>query len=120
LGQDAEVLSVTTAQDALQAAEAADVLLDRLRPGDAIVCVSDLVALGVSLAAGRRGLRPGRDLGIVGFDDGDLAEVFDLSTVRQPLHEIADELVHMIEQPVAPAEGVVVAPALVRRGSTAR
>lgn len=120
LRQDTDRLSATTAQDALQAAEVANRLLDRLLPGDAVVCVSDVVALGASLAVGRRGLRPGSDIGIIGFDDGDLAEVFALSTVRQPLGHIADELVRMIERPVLPAEGVVIAPTVINRGSTTR
>jgi LacI family transcriptional regulator len=118
-GDNAE-LTATTEQDVLAASEVAGTLLDRLQPGDAVVCVSDVVALGVHLALGRRGLRPGADIGIVGFDDGDLAEVFGLSTVRQPLGDIATELVHMIERPLAPAKGVVVAPSVVARGSTAR
>ena len=120
LRQDADRLSGATPQDALAATEAAERLLDRLDPGDAVVCVSDLVALGVSLAASRRGLRPGTDIGVIGFDDIDLASVFGLSTVRQPLDDIATELVRMIERPLEPAEGVVISPQVVSRGSTAR
>ncbi len=118
LGQDAARLSATTPQDALTAAAAADPVLDRLEPGDAVVCVSDLVALGVSMAVSRRGLQPGADVGIIGFDDIDLADMFGLTTVRQPLDEIADELVRMIERPQPPTEGVVIAPTVVSRGST--
>ncbi len=119
LGQDPARLSATTPQDAMDAATATDEVLDRLRPGDAIVCVSDLVAFGASLALGRRGLQPGRDVGIIGFDDIDLAQAFSLSTVRQPLDDIAGELVRMIERPRAPDEGVVISPTVVSRGSTA-
>lgn len=117
---DHEALSGTTPHDALAAAEAADRLLDRLEPGDAVVCVSDLVALGVSMAVSRRGLRSGADIGIIGFDDIDLASVFGLSTVRQPLDDIAAELVRMIERPSEPAEGVVISPRVVSRASTTR
>ena len=120
LGQDAGRLSGTTPQDALAATAAAARMLDRLDPGDAVVCVSDLVALGVSMAVGRRGLRPGTDIGIIGFDDIDLASVFGLSTVRQPLDDIAAELVRMIERPLEPSEGVVIAPKVVNRASTSR
>jgi DNA-binding LacI/PurR family transcriptional regulator len=117
---DDPALTATTEQDVLAAEAVAQRLLDRLEPGDAVVCVSDVVALGVHLALGRRGLRPGTDIGIVGFDDVDLADVFGLTTVRQPLGDIATELVRMIERPVAPTEGVVVSPVVVARGSTAR
>ena len=120
LDQDAGLLTATTRQDALQASVAADPLLDALEPGDAIVCVSDIVALGVTLALGRRGLRPGTDIGVMGFDDGGIAEVFDLSTVRQPLEEIADALVRMLEQPSEPAAGLIIVPAVVPRASTTR
>lgn len=120
LHQDAARLSGSTPQDALAATAAAEQLLDRLDPGDAVVCVSDLVALGASMAVGRRGLRPGADIGIIGFDDIDLASVFGLSTVRQPLDDIAAELVRMIERPLEPPEGVVIDPKVVARSSTAR
>ncbi len=120
LSQDAESLSATTEQDALAAAQVAGMLLDRLSPGDAIACVSDVVALGVTLALGRRGLRPGDDIGVIGFDDGDLAEVFGISSVRQPLVDIAGRLIRMLERPLAPAEGVVIPPTVISRNSTTR
>lgn len=120
LDQDTGLRSATTPQDALQASAAADPLLDALEPGDAIVCVSDIVALGVTLALSRRGLRPGTDIGVMGFDDGGIAEVFDLSTVRQPLEDIADALVRMLEQPAEPAAGLIIVPVVVPRASTTR
>lgn len=118
LDQDAGSLSGTTQQDALAAATAADPLLDRLAPGDAVACVSDVVALGVTLALGRRGLRPGADIGVTGFDDGDLAEVFGISTVRQPLADIAGLLIRLLESPTEPPHGVLVTPTVVHRTST--
>jgi LacI family transcriptional regulator len=120
LGQDEEWLSATTTNDARAAAVAAAPLLDRLEPGDAVVCVSDVVALAVTVALGRRGLRPGEDIGVVGFDDGDIAEGFGLSTVRQPLETIAALLIERLEQPTPDADGVLIAPTFVRRESTVR
>ncbi|MCQ8782009.1 LacI family DNA-binding transcriptional regulator [Mangrovibrevibacter kandeliae] len=41
----------------------------------AIVCFSDLVALGMMYGLARAGLRPGRDVAIVGYDDIDEAAI---------------------------------------------
>lgn len=120
LDQDAGALSVAVAQNALAAADAAGPLLGRLSPGDAIACASDVLALGVTMALGQRGLRAGADIGVIGFDDGDLAEVFDLSTVRQPLHDIAALLIRMLEASAEPSHGVIVTPSVVPRASTRR
>jgi len=117
LPQENHVLAVTTTNDARAAAAAAGPLLDRLEPGDAVMCVSDVVALAVTVALGRRGLRPGEDIGVVGFDDGDIAEGFGLSTVRQPLDIIAALLIKMLEQPSSD-DGVLIAPTFVHREST--
>ena len=38
-------------------------------PPTAIVCFSDVIAFGVLAACYRRGLRPGIDLSVTGFDD---------------------------------------------------
>ena len=118
IDQDHAALTARSGQDALATASAVGPLLDEVRPGDAFVCVSDVLALGTTMALGRRGMRVGRDVGVIGFDDGDLGQAFDLSTVRQPLDVIAETLVQMVEQPVPPAEGVVIAPTVVGRSST--
>lgn len=118
LPQDQGDLSSSTVNDARAAVAAAGPLLDRLQPGDAVVCVSDVVALAVTVALGRRGLRAGDDIGVVGFDDGDIAEGFGLSTIRQPLDTIAALLIQMLGQPAAGDKGVLIAPTFVQRDST--
>ncbi|SDO87592.1 DNA-binding transcriptional regulator, LacI/PurR family [Pedococcus dokdonensis] len=80
-----------TVEDLTAATTAADRLLEGLGRDGAILCASDLLALGVLRAARNRDLQPGRDLGVVGFDDSDLAEVVQLTSVRQPLQEAAAE-----------------------------
>ena len=62
-----------------------DRILDGLGTGGAVVCASDLLALGVMRSARNHGLEPGADLGVVGFDDTDVAEALQLTSVRQPL-----------------------------------
>jgi DNA-binding LacI/PurR family transcriptional regulator len=62
------------------------------------VCASDTLGLGVLHACAERGLRPGPDVGVVGFDDSLAAQVTwpGLSSVRQPLEEVAVELVRIL------------------------
>ncbi len=120
LGQECAVLAVETVHDPLATAQAAGPLIDRLEPGDAVVCVSDVVAVGVTFALSERGLRPGVDIGVVGFDDSEFAMTFRLSSVRQPLATIAGLLTRMLEAPETPQQGVVVQPVLVARDSSRR
>lgn len=82
-------------------------LLDRPDPPTAIFCGNDVLALGALDAARRRGVAvPGR-LSIVGFDDIDLAgwESFRLTTVRQPLGEMAREAARALVRRLEAAAG---------------
>ncbi|MEV5598492.1 LacI family DNA-binding transcriptional regulator [Streptomyces sp. NPDC052496] len=98
----------------------------------AIVCGSDLMALGAVRAARQRGLDvPGR-ISVVGFDDSQLIAFTDppLTTVRQPVRAMASAAVDaLIEEIRAREDGdrspdrhteFVFQPELVVRGSTAR
>lgn len=64
----------------------------------AFACVSDTIGLGVLHACHERGLVPGRDIGVVGFDDSLGAHVAwpGLSSVRQPLEQVAVEIVEIL------------------------
>ena len=66
------------------------VLLDSGRPPTALVCVSDTVAVGAWLELQERGLTPGRDVALIGFDDSRTASVIGLSSVAQPLPAVAE------------------------------
>lgn len=66
---------------------AAELLLDQLARPTAIVCVSDVLAFGVLDAMHDRGLVPGRDVTVIGFDDLPEAERQGLTTVHQPIHD---------------------------------
>src|SRR4051812_29756310 len=69
----------------------------------AFVCVSDTVALGVLRALSDLGLKPGEDVAVVGFDDSVAAQVSSpaLTSVRQPLEEVAVEIVRLLDARLA-------------------
>jgi LacI family transcriptional regulator, repressor for deo operon, udp, cdd, tsx, nupC, and nupG len=96
------------------------------RGATAIVCGSDMMALGVVRAARDRGLNVPEDLSVVGFDDSPLIAYTDppLTTVRQPVTALASAAVTALLDEIAgtrpPAGEYVFEPELVVRSSTAR
>jgi DNA-binding LacI/PurR family transcriptional regulator len=62
-------------------------LLDRAERPTAIVCTSDVMALGVIQAAKERGVAVPQQLSVAGFDDTPDAARAGLTTVRQPHQE---------------------------------
>ncbi len=90
----------------------------------AIVCGSDLMALGAVRAARSRGLRVPDDVSVVGYDDAPLIAFTDppLTTVRQPVeamaHAAVSALLSEISGDRAPRTELLFAPELVVRGST--
>ena len=90
----------------------------------AIVCVSDQMGLGALSAARDAGRAVGSDFAIVGFDNTDAAMAAGLSSLSQPLRQVAenclrivfDQIQHSGDHP-AP-EHVLLAPTLELRGST--
>ncbi|WP_145145738.1 LacI family DNA-binding transcriptional regulator [Roseomonas gilardii] len=105
---------------------AATRLLELASPPDAIFCVNDVLALGARDAARVRGIPVPEALWLVGYDDIEMASwpAFDLTTVRQPLTEMAASAVRLllgrIDGDSAGRERVLLPNALVVRGSTAR
>lgn len=90
----------------------------------AVVCGSDLMALGVIRAARLRGLTVPGDLSVIGYDDSPLVAFTDppLSTVRQPVESMCVAAVRALLEEIrgAPAARteLVFQPELVVRGST--
>jgi DNA-binding LacI/PurR family transcriptional regulator len=82
---------------------AAHALLESENPS-ALVCASDTIAMGVLRAISERGrqARPG-DVAVVGFDDSYAAQVVPpgLTSVRQPLEEVAVQVVRLLEDRLA-------------------
>jgi DNA-binding LacI/PurR family transcriptional regulator len=103
--------------------EASGVLLDEAHP-TAFVCASDTLAMGVLHTLSERGLAPGRDVAVVGFDDSQVAQVLTpgLTSVRQPLEDVAVEVVKALEgllgHPPVVGPGVMLVPTLTVRGSS--
>lgn len=99
---------------------------DLLQSGcTAVVCGSDMMALGAIRAARQAGLAVPRDVSVVGYDDSDLFAFTDppLTTLRQPVRAMAgaavDALLEEVGGNVVPDTEFVFQPELVVRGSTA-
>jgi len=75
---------------------AAATLLDRADRPTAIVCLSDVLALGVLRAAAERGIRVPQDLSVVGYDDIEAAGAAKLTTVYQPHAAKGEEAVRLL------------------------
>lgn len=110
-------------QDLDEAIAVATDLLSDLEPGSAVVCASDVLALGVHQALMRSGRAVGADIGVVGFDGSETARMHHITTVEQPLTEIADRALTLVHDALAgarlPTKGTILAPPLHVRRSTA-
>jgi DNA-binding LacI/PurR family transcriptional regulator len=101
-------------------------LLDLADPPTAFVCVSDTLAIGCLHEVRSRGLEPGRDVAVVGFDDTTAAALpgIDLTSVRQPVDEAGAAVVRLVTDrlldPTAPARNLLLPPTLVTRASSSR
>ena len=103
--------------------EASASLLDEAQPS-AFVCASDTLAMGVLHTLADRGLTPGHDIAVVGFDDSQVAQVVQpgITSVRQPLEEAAVEIVKALEgllaTPASVGPGVMLTPRLAVRDTS--
>lgn len=122
-GQSGPIASTIDELDA--ATVAAGPVVAAVGRGGAVVCASDVLAVGVLHAALFAGLKPGIDLGIVGFDDSELARLHGLSSVRQPLDEVSTHILRLVGESISgsagtPRAGVLLKPELTVRASTSR
>ncbi len=97
------------------------------RAPTAFVCVSDTFAIGCLQAVRDRGLEPGRDVAVVGFDDSPAASLpgIGLTSVRQPIDEAGDAVVRLATDVLLDpgntgerTEGLLLPPTLVVRTSS--
>ena len=90
----------------------------------AIVCGSDLMALGAIRAVRDAGRQVPRDVSVVGYDDSPLIAFTDppLTTLRQPVQGMGEAAVRALVDEIAgqhaPRAEYVFRPELVVRGST--
>lgn len=108
------------------AGRAAKDLLSQPEPPDALLVANSAMAIGVLAAIGERGLRAGRDVGVVAFDDVPWAELVDppLTVVAQPAYDIgtvaAQLLLARIGDNARAATTTTLAARLIERGSSHR
>lgn len=64
----------------------------------AVVCMNDLMAFGAMSELIRLGLMPGRDVGLVGFDDTPTARLIrpGLTSLRQPIDQVGTRLMERL------------------------
>ena len=101
------------------------VLLDRPDRPTAVFAASDEMAIGVIRTARELGLRVPEDLSVIGIDDHEMAEIFDLTTVAQPVHEqgrvaALQVLTALADQDWEPDQVVLPTELVVRRTTAAR
>jgi DNA-binding LacI/PurR family transcriptional regulator len=97
-------------------------LLDRVPELTAIMCTSDILALGVLDALAGRGIAVGVEITVTGFDDVPAAGHARLTTVRQPLEGKGRAAVESLldDRPRAVASTVILPTELVVRTSSGR
>lgn len=100
-------------------------LLSRSDRPSAIVCGSDVLALGVIAGARELDLSVPEDLSVIGFDDVDYTKMFHpyLTTIRQPCYQLGWESMKILQKCITrgenSAERIVLPHELKRRESAA-
>jgi DNA-binding LacI/PurR family transcriptional regulator len=99
-------------------------LLRSPRPPTAFVCVSDAIGLGAWTEITSRGLIPGTDAAVTGFDDSAAAAVIGLTSLAQPVAAVAGACLDALQKLLAAPGGrprshdrVLLEPRLVLRSS---
>ena len=92
-------------------------------PPTALVCATDVIAVGAIRAAHELGVKVPEDVSIVGYDDIDLASYVDppLTTLRNPMRELGEVALDLLLDGRASETGPIsrrLTGALVVRGST--
>lgn len=102
--------------------EAMTALLSQPRPPSAVFAMSDDMAFGAIRALQRHGIRPGSDIAIASIDGHELAELLDVTTVRQPVVEMgrtaAEALLARMVGEESDGDEVIMPTTLIVRGSS--
>jgi LacI family transcriptional regulator len=117
-----QVRHVHTTNDLAGGRAAAEKMIAERGLPDAIFAHQDVLAAGIVREFERRGIRVPDDVAVVGFDDGELAEALEITTVRQPLEESGRlgfrHLREAISGGQGPARHVALAVELIVRSTT--
>jgi DNA-binding LacI/PurR family transcriptional regulator len=90
----------------------------------AVVAFNDLMAIGALRAVQEKGLLPGRDIAVTGFDDTPLTQYLNppLTTVRQPIWQVGQSvmalLLGLLEHKSQMQTALLLEPQLIVRGSS--
>ena len=99
-------------------------LLSLKHPPTAIFAANDLKAIAVISAAEEMGLNVPEDVSVIGYDDVEIAEYVNLTTIRQPLFNSGKSgielLLHLIDNPQTKSRQTLLPIELVIRQTTAR
>ena len=76
-------------------------------PPSAVFAASDTQAFGVMQAARERGIRVPEDLSVIGFDDIEMAEYLNLTTIRQPLFDSGQRGIQLLLESMEDPDGPV-------------
>jgi len=116
---DARIRLVSGGHNAFESGlRAAELVLDSQDRPTAIVGLSDVQALGAMEAMKTRGLVPGRDLSVVGFDDIPAAEPAGLTTIRQPIKDKGRAVGRVLLDPAFTERQILLPTELIVRSST--
>lgn len=105
----------------------ADEMIKDRCPATAVVCINDMIAIGLIQALTQNGIRVPEDVSVVGFDDIPLAGAYipSLTTVHYPAQEMGRLAAIMLQDALRSEEGAMsvsmrLSPQLVVRGSSAK
>lgn len=116
---DASIQVVDSSPNSIESGQAAaELILDQQRRPTAIVCLSDVQALGVLQACNVRGLVAGKDISVTGFDDIPAAATAGLTTVRQSAFEKGRLIGELMLDPESQPRQIILPTEFVIRSST--
>ena len=101
---------------------AMDELLSRPNRPTAVFCESDEMAYGAMKSMKRHGLKCPEDISLIGFDNHEMAEFINLTTIAQPVRTLGEmaalSVMEKINKPDALPKNLTLATTLIKRGST--
>lgn len=93
-------------------------LLDRDELPTAVVCLSDVLALGALQALASRRLTPPHHVSVCGFDDIAAAKAANLTTVHQPIRDKGQHVARLLIDPESKPRQVLLPVNLISRATT--